>query len=55
MPFMGSNIDGLQSEWAKEKRYFPVKDYLVFYSIEGKSEIEIIRVIHAALDYTRIL
>ena len=54
MPEMGTVVKGLEKRWlGKLMRFFPVDDYIIFYHITDES-VHIVRVIHAALDYTRV-
>jgi toxin ParE1/3/4 len=54
LPEMGTVVKGLEKCWpGKINRFFPVDDYIIFYHITDKS-VNIVRVIHASLDYTRV-
>ncbi|MEE8059809.1 MAG: type II toxin-antitoxin system RelE/ParE family toxin [Pseudomonadales bacterium] len=55
-PKIGREITGLEHEWLDHDiRFFPVQDYLIIYDTLKNRGVEVVRVIHAALDYTRIL
>lgn len=53
-PHMEAVVEGL--DWlSQELRYFPVDDYIIFYRIIAQDDVEIIRVIHSSIDYTKCL
>ncbi|MCJ8271087.1 MAG: type II toxin-antitoxin system RelE/ParE family toxin, partial [Psychrosphaera sp.] len=54
MPEIGTVVKGLETSWSdKVIRFFPIGDYIIFYHFTSEAVV-IVRVIHAAQDYTRI-